>query len=293
MPRSTWPPRAGGLDREGWQLDGPAGAGAIVRAIPIDAIRPSPYQPRRSVDRAQLEELIESIREHGVLQPVLVRPVDAGFELVAGERRWRAAQAVGLPAVPAVVRELSDRDAAVLALVENLQRADLQFFEEAEGYRLLLEEFRLSQEELASQIGRSQPAIANKIRLLRLEPAIRERISREMLSERHARALLALDTERERTEAIEAFSSGGLTVRQAEEWIERRKEAQGAKRRKRARGVVRDLRIYLNAVQEVARGLRQAGFPVEVKQEEEPDGWVLQLRIGRRAAQPGGGRRRA
>ena len=269
-----------------WRLpepdDGLNGARGMVRTIPVDAIRPNPYQPRRDPASANIDELVESVREHGILQPVLLRPVDSGFELVAGERRWRAAQAAGLSALPAVVREMSDRDAAVLALVENLQRADLPFFDEAEGYRLLLEEFRLSQEELAAQVGRSQPAIANKIRLLRLEPGVRERISREMLSERHARVLLSLETEAARLEAVEAFVSQGLTVRQAEDWVERRTAAQEGKRRNRARGVVRDLRIYLNAVQEVARGLRQAGFPAHVTQEEDPDGWVLHLRIGRR-----------
>jgi len=265
----------------------------MVRAVPVAAIRPSPYQPRRRIDAQQLEELAASIREHGVLQPILVRPLDSGFELVAGERRWRAAQAVGLGVIPAVVREMSAREAAVLALVENLQRADLEFFEEAEGYRQLLEEFRLSQDDLAAQLGRSQPAIANKLRLLKLEPAVREAISREMLAERHARVLLRLGAEKERLEAVEAFARGGLTVRQAEEWVERRVAASGTARKPRVRGVVRDLRIYFNAVEEVARGLRQAGFPVLVTREEDEQGWTLRLRIERRAEHERAGRRRA
>ena len=270
--------------------EGP-GAG-IVRLIPLGGIAASPYQPRAAASEG-LDELIASIREHGVLQPVLVRPAGAGFELVAGERRWRAAQAVGLAAIPAVVRELSDRDAAVLALVENLQRADLGFFEEAEAYRQLLDEFRLAQEDVAAQVGRSQPSVANKLRLLRLEPAVRQRISREGLSERHARTLLRLGTEEERLAAVEAFVAGDLSVREAEAYVERRLDAGAGAGGRGGRGAVRDVRTYFQAVEQVVVRLRRAGFEAAVSQQEDEGGWTLQLRIERQAGQNGPGQRRA
>ena len=263
----------------------PAGQ-AMVRMLPVDEIRPNPYQPRQGLDPQALEELTTSIREHGILQPILVRPINGGFQLVAGERRWRAARAAGMVDVPAVVRELSDRDAAVLALVENLQRADLQFFEEAEAYRQLLEEFRLSQEELAEQVGKSQPAIANKVRLLRLEGVVRERICREGLSERHARALLRLDGEGERLAAVEAFVVGGFTVRDAEAWVEGRLQPKEPVRKQRVHGFVRDLRIYFNTFHQAAKGLQRAGYPVDLSSDEDDGGWTIRLHIGRREGGP-------
>lgn len=271
----------------GHDLDRPLPVGqAMVRWIPVEQICPSPYQPRREIDSERLAELVASIQEHGILQPIVVRPVDAGFQLVAGERRWRAAQVAGLDSLPAMVRELSDRDAAVLALVENLQRADLQFFEEAEGYRQLLEEFRLSQEELAEQVGKSQPFIANKVRLLRLEASVRGRIAQEMLSERHARALLRLEGEAARLVALEVFVDRGFNVREAEAWVERHVEPKAARRRQRIEGIVRDLRIYLNTFNEAARGLQRAGYPVDLTSNEDDGGWTIRLHVGRREGGP-------
>jgi len=265
---------------------------AMVRALRVGVIRPGPYQPRREVKAEDLTELTASIREHGVLQPILVRPMDGYFELVAGERRWRAAQAAGLAEVPAVVRELSERDAAVLALVENLQRMDLQFFEEAEGYRQLVEEFRLSQEELAAQIGKSQPTVANKLRLLKLEKSVRDRVVQENLSERHARSLLALHGEGTRLAAVDAFVAGEFTVRQAEEWVEERAEGNvGSERAGRRR--MRDLPAYLKVFERTARDIGRAGYPVDLASDEDDGGWTIRLHIGRRDGTPDGKRGRA
>jgi ParB family chromosome partitioning protein len=263
-----------------------------VQSIPVEAIRASPYQPRGPLAAESIEELAASIREHGVLQPIVVRPVEDGFEVVAGERRWRAARAAGLDAVPAVVRELSDREAAVLALVENLQREDLPFFEEAEGYRRLLEEFRLSQEDLARELGRSQPAIANKLRLLKLEPEVRRRVCEAGLSERHARALLRLEGEAERLAAVEAFVRGNLNARQAEAWVERRLRAGGQVRRRAGKDAPAAVLRCLEAVRELAQGLRRAGLSAEVAEEEDGRGWVIRLRIGRPEARGAGSGRR-
>ncbi len=219
--------------------------------------------------------------------------MDGFLELVAGERRWRAAQAAGLTEVPAVVRELSERDAAVFALVENLQRVDLLFLEEAEGYRELIEEFRLSQEEVAAQVGKSQPTIANKLRLLRLEVSVRECIVREGLSERHARALLRIEGEEARLAAVEAFASGGLTVRESEEWVEARRRDGKAGTGPAGRRSVRELSSYLKVFEDTARDLGRSGYPVDLASDEDEGGWTIRLRIGRREDASGGKRGRA
>lgn len=261
----------------------------ILQAVPLDDIRPNPYQPRRRLDEASLEELAESIRAHGVLQPVVVRPRDDGYELIAGERRWRAAQMAGLAEIPALVRDASDRQMAMMALLENLQRSDLHFFEEAEGYARLLSEFEMTQEELARQLGRSQGAVANRLRLLRLPESVREVISREMLSERHARALLAVADERTQLELARRSAREGWTVRELEGRIERM--GRRAPRQRRT-AVVRDARIFLNEFRKAAAAVRQHGFAVQMRESLGEDSIVLEVTIrlqpGQRRVATGG-----
>ena len=254
---------------------GAAGGGRpLLMAVPVGAIRRSPYQMRAAFEPEGLEALVCSIREHGVLQPVVVRPREDGFELVAGERRWRAAVALGLASIPASVRELSDRDAAVWGMVENLQRADLQFFDEADGYRRLIDEFRLSQEQVAAQVGRSQPAIANKLRLLRLEGPVRQRIIESGLSERHARVLLRLEGLDGRLAAVEAFREGGFSVRQAEAWVARRVAGGGGREQAdRAQRVG----AYPRAVASALRNFQRAGYAVVVEAGPADREWVIRV----------------
>ena len=169
----------------------PAGA---VRQVPLDLLEPNPFQPRTTIEPAALDELAQSIRTRGVLQPLLVRPhpSDPGrFQIVAGERRWRAAGAAGLHEVPALVREMADADAAAVALVENLQRQDLNPIDEAEGYDRLLDQFGLTQEALGQAVGKSRSHIANTLRLLNLPPTVKEALRKGEISAGHARALLA------------------------------------------------------------------------------------------------------
>lgn len=187
-----------------------------VRLVPIDRLGPSPFQPRRSFDDAGLDELADSLRARGVLQPLLVRPApgDPGtFEIVAGERRWRAAQRAGLHEIPILLRDLDDRETLEVALVENLQRADLNPIEEAEGYRRLVEEFDHSQEDLADVVGKSRSHVANTMRLLQLPVGVRDMISEGALSAGHARALLTLENP---TIYAEEVVRKGLSVRQTE-----------------------------------------------------------------------------
>ena len=190
---------------------------AAIRALPVEAIEPSPFQPRGPMEAAPLQELADSIREHGVLQPILVRPKPGGdgqqYQIVGGERRWRAAQLAQLHEVPVVVRDLSDREAMAAALVENLQRQDLNALEEAEGYRRLIEEFELTQDALGQAVGKSRSHVANTMRLLALPDRVRELLRDGALSAGHARALLtAPDPAALALQVVDR----GLNVRQTE-----------------------------------------------------------------------------
>lgn len=185
-----------------------------VEYIPVDRIRPGPYQPRQAVDPQELEELAESVRSHGVLQPILVRPAADGYEVVAGERRWRAARMAGLETVPAVVRQVGDLQALAVALVENLQRQDLNPVERARAYRRLVEEFGLTQEEVARTVGRSQPSVANTLRLLSLPPEVLSLVERGELSEAHARVLLSVEDPQQRLALARRAADARMPVRE-------------------------------------------------------------------------------
>lgn len=187
----------------------------IVREIPVGEITPNPFQPRRSFDEQKLDELKASIQEYGVLVPVIVRRRDDGYELIAGERRWRACAALARATIPAIVRAGNDRETLEFAIVENLQREDLNPLEEAAGFAHLIEEYGLTQEEVGRRLGRSRPAVANTLRLLALAPAIKAMLVEGRLSAGHARALLSAPEER-RVVLAERASAEGLTVRALE-----------------------------------------------------------------------------
>lgn len=188
--------------------------------LPARAIRPNPAQPRSVFREDALEELAESIRQHGILQPLSVRRVGVGYELIAGERRLRAAQLAGLSEIPCIVMNMDERESSLAAMVENLQRQDLDFIEEAMGIASLMEVSFLSQEQAARLLGKSQSAIANKLRILRHSTPVLEALRRENLSERHARALLKLSDEREKLRAIETIARLGMNVTRAEKYID-------------------------------------------------------------------------
>lgn len=189
--------------------------------LPIEQIRPNPHQPRRDFDEGALNELAESIRAQGIIQPLVVRPTPEGYELIAGERRWRASQLVGLTEVPVVVRPASDSEMLQLALVENIQREDLSPIERAQAYRRLVDEFGVTQEELAHATGRSRSSITNTMRLLKLPPEIQERLRSGSLTEGHGRALLQLTNEAERHIVWRRIESHGLSVRETEKLVQR------------------------------------------------------------------------
>ena len=188
--------------------------------LPAKSIRPNPAQPRQLFRDEPLEELTQSIREHGILQPLSVRRVGAGYELIAGERRLRAARIAGISDVPCILMTMDDRESGMAAMVENLQRQDLDFIEEAMGIRRLLSDFGMSQEQAARLLGKSQSAVANKLRLLRHSDTILEQLRSAGLSERHARALLKLPGEEEKLAAIQQIARQGMNVARAEKYIE-------------------------------------------------------------------------
>lgn len=255
-----------------------------VMDLDIDKLVPNPFQPRKYFDTIQLDELARSIMELGVIQPILVRSRGEVYEIVAGERRFRASQRAGLKQIPAVIREFSDRELAEVALVENLQRADLSYFEEAEGYRKLIEEFSLTQEEVAQRVGKSQPTIANKLRILKLDPAVRENVMVELLSERHIRALLKLNTPNDQLMILKEIYEHELTVRQTELLIEDylagktilteeeiHMEDAPPEKRQRIKRIFRDMRIYINTIKSAVATIEEAGLPIKMTQTDHDD----------------------
>ena len=194
-------------------------AGAFFAELPVGEVRPNPRQPREVFDEEAMAELVASIREVGLLQPVVVRPTGDGYELVMGERRWRAAREAGLPAVPAIVRETGDDDLLRDALLENLHRAQLNALEEAAAYQQLLDDFGCTHEELASRIGRSRPQISNTLRLLRLSPAVQRRVAAGVLSAGHARALVGVEDAEAQDHLAGRVVAEGISVRGLEELV--------------------------------------------------------------------------
>lgn len=252
-------------------------AGIAIDMIPIERIAVNPYQPRRRITAQELRPLADSIRVHGLLQPIVVSPIQRGFQLVAGERRYRAAKLAGLARVPAVVRRVQAAGSAVLALVENLHRQSLSYWDAAEGFLRLDTEFHWTQSRIAGQMGVSQSAVANKLRILHLESDIRRQIQDAGLSERHARLLLTLPTAKRRRELLRMMIEDKLTIRQAEEWAKSRSSDTGARRLPKT--VVKDFRIVYNAFKETLDTVGTAGMAAEMTHVESDDYWEIRVRI--------------
>ena len=211
---------------------------SALQSVPIGAIRPNPFQPRREFRAQELAELVSSLKANGLLQPVTVRPAASGvgFELIAGERRLRAAMQLGWTEIAAVVRPTDDRAALTLAMVENLQRSDLDAIEEADGYQRLIEDFRLSQQEVADVVGKDRSTVANALRLLNLPAAVQRLVQEHKLSAGHARALLALPNERAIIELAREAAQNGLSVREVERRVQSQRPATATSGRKPAAG---------------------------------------------------------
>ena len=234
-----------------------------ILLIPQGDILPNPNQPRRRFDYDELEGLAQSIRANGILQPLLVRHLDDGkYELVAGERRLRAARLIGLTKLPCIVNEISESESAVFAVIENLQRSNLDYFEEAEAIALLMSDYRLSQEELCKRLGKAQSTISNKLRLLKLSEEMRYRISRAGLTERHARTLLSLTDEVQRARALSIIIDRHLTVSESESLVEQMLRKNEAPKRQILKGF-KDIRIFINTLNNAVDTIRRAGIDAD------------------------------
>lgn len=251
-----------------------------VLYIPTAAISPNPNQPRRSFIAEDLEELAASIREHGILQPLSVRKINGGYELVSGERRLRSSKLAGLDQVPCIVVDVDRETSSLLALVENLQRRDLDFLEEALALDKLIRTFQLSQEEAAKRIGKSQSAVANKLRLLRLPPEALDLLRKSGCTERHARALLRLEDDALKMQTLRYVVEHHLTVAKTEEYIDSILKPMPIKqKRRKPTYVIKDVRLFLNTVNRGYMMMKQAGVNAEFGQQETDDSIFVTIRI--------------
>lgn len=256
-----------------------------VQYIPLGRIRPNPQQPRRSFDEEGLAELAASIRSCGILQPLTVRRAGDGYELVAGERRLRAARIAGLREVPCLVAQVGEEDSALLALMENLQRRDLDCWEEAQAIARLISRYGLSQEEAARRLGRAQPTVANKLRLLRLPEDVRALLRENGLTERHARALLRLQDPEVQRRAAGDMVRRQMNVAQAEAYVEKLlQSAQVTPPRGRSTYIIKDVRLFLNSVDRGLHLMRQAGVDAGWNRQDTDREILLTIRIPKRAS---------
>ncbi|OIP29449.1 MAG: hypothetical protein AUK23_10835 [Deltaproteobacteria bacterium CG2_30_43_15] len=222
----------------------------------VEDIQPNKFQPRKGFDEAGIEELVVSIKEKGIIQPLIVRDVGGGYELIAGERRWRAAKRAGITEVPVIVKKASDTEVLELSLIENIQREDLSCLEEAEAYKQLTKEFTLTQEEVAKRVGKDRSTITNYLRLLKLPLEIRNGLSRDVVTMGHARAFLSLETPVKQREAYRQVLKRGLSVRQTENMV------RGLKREKKNKPLERDKDIHLDAIKNEL--IKQFGTQVKI-----------------------------
>lgn len=256
------------------------GRGGIVQ-VPVNEIDPNPNQPRRVFDGESLAALAESIKQYGVLSPISVRLHYGRYELIAGERRLRAARLAGLTRVPCLVLDVDMEESGLLAMVENLQREDLDFVEEARGISNLIRMFDMSQEEAARRLGLSQSAVANKLRLLKLPPDIRAALRDKGLTERHGRALLRLGTPEEQRAALAAICDQGLNVAQTDAYIDAlltAKKAEEKPARRRA-FILKDVRVFLNTLTHSLDLMKQGGIAAGMKKQETEDELIVTISI--------------
>lgn len=249
--------------------------------LSIDVISPNEYQPRVTFDEDKIEELAQTLKTHGIIQPIIVREKeDDTFELIAGERRLRAAKLLKWEKIPAIVRQLTDTQTASIALIENIQRENLSVIEEATAYVQLMKMHELTQEALAQRLGKSQSTIANRIRLLSLPMKVQEALIQELISERHARALLKLKEEEDQLTFLQTIIEKQLNVRETDELIKQFLEGPKEKRAKRQPKIIsKDLRIATNTIRRSIDLIEKTGIKVQTEEEEEEDYYVFTIKV--------------
>lgn len=248
-----------------------------IQAISLAKISPNPFQPRKTIEDDKIDELAQSIKTSGLIQPIVVRRAGMGYQLVVGERRFLACQRLGWEKISAAIKIMSDHEMAAIALIENLQRENLNYIEEALGYLKLMELFNLTQEALAQRIGKSQSTIANKIRILKFSEPVRRMLLESGLTERHARALLKIEDEAAQKEMIKKIVEHELNVSESEKMIGEAFTAKTSPKRKFKKPIVRDMRIMLNTIREALKMLKKTGIKPEIIETVEED--YLEVKI--------------
>jgi len=252
-----------------------------VKQIPVKEIVPSPYQPRSVFDDDRIEELCQTIRTHGVIQPIVVRVRNGKYEIIAGERRWRAVSKLGKDTIPAIVREINDSQAASVALIENLQREGLTALEEAIAYQKLIDLHQLTQESLAQRLGKSQSTIANKIRLLQLGEEVKNALLGRKITERHARALLPLPNEEMQNKLLGEILDKELNVKQTEIRVAFYMEVSKPAKKQRI-SFTKDVRLALNTIRQSVDMVTGSGIPIKASEKDCEDHYEIVIRIPKR-----------
>ena len=256
-----------------------------IETIAVDLVRPNPYQPRKVFSDAALQELANSILEHGLMQPITVRMIGNSYELIAGERRLKASKLAGLETIPAVNVEVTTKDSAVLALIENLQRENLNFLEESQAYYTIMQDYGYTQQELARTLGKNQSTVANKLRILKLSPKIQKLLVESNLTERHARALLKLPNEEYQLTALEKVIKQEPNVKRTEQIIEQmlvdiqKEDMIKHKANQKVKTYIRDMRLVTNTITEAVNLIQKAGIDAKYTMKEFEDSYEIRIKI--------------
>lgn len=251
-----------------------------VVQVPVERVQPNRYQPRAIFNNEKISELAQTIHTHGMIQPIVLRRLnDEEYELIAGERRWRAVQSLGWETVPAIIREMNDSQTASVALIENLQREELTVIEEAVAYAKLIEIHELTQEALAQRLGKSQSTIANKLRLLKLPKAVQQAVMDKKITERHARALIAVKDPEIQEKILDEIIEKQLNVKQTEEKIAKLSEQTPKKKKPTLKGVNKDMRIAMNTIRQSLNMVTDTGIDLETSEEDHDDYYQITIKI--------------
>ncbi|MGO4889025.1 nucleoid occlusion protein [Anaerobacillus sp. MEB173] len=250
-----------------------------VKQIPIKDIVPNQFQPRTVFVDERIEELAQTIKTHGIIQPIVVRERDGKFEIIAGERRWRAVTKLGWESIPAIIKEFNDSQTASVALIENLQREGLTAIEEAVAYAKLLELHGLTQESLAQRLGKGQSTIANKLRLLHLPQTVQDALLHRTITERHARALIPLKDEELQDKLLEQIIEKGLNVKQTEELVKKQLEGSTKKKKPTRKMYSKDMRLAMNTIRQSVDMVVKSGLSIDTDEQEHDEYYQFTIRI--------------